>query len=515
MSKKLFRSTSIVALMTMLSRVLGFARDVIFAGFFGAGTAFDAFVIAFKLPNFMRRLFGEGAFSQAFVPVLAEYKENESHSQVRQFIDRVAGCLSLALLVVVIIGELAAPGVITLFAPGFLDEPDRFHLAIALFHRTFPYLLFIALTAFAAAVLNTYSHFAMPALAPVLLNLTFIVVCLFWAPHTATPVMTLGWGVFLAGILQLAVQLPLLWKYRVMPRPRLGWHDPGVRRVLKLMLPALFGVSVAQVSLLVDSFFASFLPAGSISWLYYSDRLTYLPLGVIGVAISTVVLPYLSKQTATKSEGAYSATLTWALKSSLLVGVPSAVGLFVLAGPILATLIGHGAFTEHDVLMTRLSLMAFSAGLPAFMLVKILASGFYSRQNIKTPVKIAALCMLLNIVLNLLLIRPMAHAGLALSTSLSSILNAVLLWVGLLKQRHLAWDAAWRQLLWQVFLAALVMAGLLYYLAGGMTAWFAMHIWQRVGHLSADIALAMAVYVAVLWLLGLRLRHISAPEVMS
>lgn len=513
MSKKLFRSTSIVAAMTLISRLLGFARDIIFAEIFGAGIAFDAFVIAFKLPNFMRRLFGEGAFSQAFVPVLAQYKEQEDHQSVKQLINRVAGCLSFTLMVVVIIGELAAPGMILVFAPGFADEPARLHLAIDLFHRTFPYLWFIALTAFAAAILNTFGQFAVPALAPVLLNVTFIAVSLWWAPHTSEPILTLGWAVFIAGILQLLIQLPFLRRLHVLPVPRWGWSDPGVKRIMKLMLPALFGVSVAQISLLIDSFFASFLPAGSISWLYYSDRLTYLPLGVIGVALSTVVLPYLSKQTAAQSQGEYSATLTWALKSALLIGTPAAIGLLVLAGPILATLIHHGAFGDRDVLMTRESLMAFSAGLPAFMLVKILASGFYSRQNIKTPVKIAAVCVGVNILLNLLLIHPLAHAGLALATSLSSLLNTILLWRGLIQGGHLKMDSAWMWFLVQIALASTVMGWVVYELAGDIMPWLSMSLIARSSHLLVDMVAGILSYVFVLWALGLRLRHISTPEI--
>lgn len=512
MSKKLIKSTSLVGGMTLLSRLLGFIRDVIFAEVFGATAGFDAFIIAFKLPNFMRRLFGEGAFSQAFVPVLAEYKEQRPHEDVKEFVNRIAGCLGMALLLVVVLAEVAAPGIITIFAPGFVDDPHRFELASQLLRWTSPYLLFIALTAFCGAILNTFSKFAVPAFTPVLLNVTFIAVAWWWAPHTVDPVMTLAWGVLIAGVLQLILQMPFLAQQKVLPVPRWGWADPGVRKVLKLMVPALFGVSVAQIGLLTDNFFASFLPAGSISWLYYSDRFTYLPLGVIGVALSTVVLPYLSKQYAARSTQAYSYTMNWALRCALVIGVPSAIGLMTLAGPILATLVHHGAFDDFDVIMTRQSLIAFSLGLPGFMLVKVLASGFYSRQDIKTPVRIAALCVVVNIVLNLILIKPLAHAGLALATSLSSLLNAILLWRGLVKKDVLATAQGWTKLATCMTLASVIMAALLLWLAGDLHHWLTMALWSRLWRLVVFIIAGFVAYFAVLYIMGMRLRDFVAPQ---
>lgn len=497
--------------MTMLSRLLGFARDVIFAQIFGASAGFDAFVVAFKLPNFMRRLFGEGAFSQAFVPVLAEYKEQREHREVQAFVNRIAGSLASALLVVVLLAELTAPWIITLFAPGFKHDAVRFVLATRMLHWTFPYLLFIALVAFCGAILNTYNRFAVPAFTPVLLNITFIIVALWWAPHTQDPIMALAWGVLLAGVLQLLLQLPFLAKQKLLPRPTWGWHDPGVRRVLKLMLPALFGVSVAQISLLVDNFFASYLPTGSISWLYYSDRITYLPLGVIGVAISTVVLPQLSKQVSSLSESAYSQTMDWALRLALVVGVPAALGLFVLAGPILATLIHRGAFNVNDVIQTRKSLMAFSLGLPGFMVVKILASGFYSRQNITTPVRIAALCVLVNIGLILCLIQPLQQAGLALATALSSSLNALLLCCFLIKKRHYQPHSGWWRFLCKLGFAAALMCTIVHILSGPLSLWLAWGLWQKTWHLLSFIVLGFSVYFSLLWLMGVRLSDFTAP----
>lgn len=511
MNRKLIKSTSTVAVMTMLSRLLGFARDVIFAQVFGASAGFDAFVVAFKLPNFMRRLFGEGAFSQAFVPVLAEYKEQRDHVEVQNFINRIAGSLGMALMLVVVLAELAAPWIITVFAPGFKHDAVRFVLATRMLHWTFPYLLFIALVAFAGAILNTFNRFAIPAFTPVLLNLTFIVVAMWWAPHTADPVMALAWGVLIAGVVQLLLQLPFLARARVLPIPKWGWHDPGVRRVLKLMIPALFGVSVAQISLLVDNFFASFLPTGSISWLYYSDRITYLPLGVIGVAVSTVVLPQLAKQVSKGAEKTYSHTMDWALRVALITGLPAALGLFVLAGPILATLIHRGAFNVNDVIQTRKSLMAFSLGLPAFMSVKILASGFYSRQNIKTPVRIAASCVVINIVFILCLIHPLQQAGLALSTALSSMVNALLLCYWLIKKKHFIPRGDWKKFFMRLFVATAAMSLLTWYLAGPLSHWLAWDLWQKSWRLVGLIVVGFAVYFGLLFLMGVRKKDFTAP----
>jgi putative peptidoglycan lipid II flippase len=382
-------------------------------------------------------------------------------------------------------------------------------------HWTFPYLFFIALTAFAGAILNTFSKFAIPAFTPVLLNITFIIVALFWAPHTNYPILTLAWGVMIAGVVQLLIQLPFLARSKVLPHPKWGWNDPGVRRVLKLMLPALFGVSVAQISLLVDNFFASFLPAGSISWLYYSDRITYLPLGVIGVALSTVVLPQLAKQFSSKSDTAYSNTLDWALRLALIVGVPCALGLLILAGPILATLVHRGAFNVYDVIMTRKSLMAFSIGLPGFMLVKVLASGFYSRQNIKTPVRIAAVCVVLNIIFNLVLIHPLAHAGLALSTAISSTINAGLLWGGLIKYGYYQPQSSWWRIVWRMSIAAIIMSIVVYFLKGHISEWLTWDLWEKAWRLVVFIIVGVICYVGTLLALGLRKEDFVPPESLT
>ncbi len=512
MNKKLLKSTGSVAAMTLLSRIFGFARDIMFASVFGAGGGFDAFVIAFKIPNFLRRLFGEGAFAQAFVPVLSEYREKRSAQETQQFINHIASNLATALVLVVLAAELLAPLLVMLFAPGFIHHAEQFAVTEHLLRITFPYLLLIGLTAFMGASLNTYGYFTLPAFTPVLLNIALIVVAYFWAPHTAQPIVTLGWGVIIGGLVQLAIQFPAFKRAGLHLRFSINWKDPGVRRVLRLMVPALFGVSVAQISLLIDNVFASYLPEGSISWLYYSDRLTYLPLGVIGVALATVVLPKLSRHHSAKEKTHYKATLDWALRCALLIGLPAALGLLLLAGPLLVALIYHGAFNQLDVLKTRQSLMAFSLGLPAFMLVKILASAFYSKQNIKTPVKIAAFAMLCNLVLNLILIRPLAHAGLALATAASGWVNAGLLWIMLHRQNVYQAAKGWWVFVLRIVLACAAMVVFLWFMRGQLTQWFLWHEAYRVMHLLLLIVVAIVLYITMLWVTGMRLSHLRAPE---
>lgn len=512
-TKKLFKSTGLVAMMTMLSRLLGFVRDVVLAQIFGAGAEFDAFVIAFKIPNFMRRLFAEGAFAQAFVPVMADYKEQNSKEDLRQFLNRIAGTLGLSVLLLVIIGEIAAPLLVMIFAPGFADEPVRYQLTAHMLRITFPYILFISLTAFSGAILNTCGRFGVPAFTPVLLNIVLISVAWFWAPHTAHPIYTLSWGVVIGGVAQLSIQIPFLHRLGLLPRPSIFWRDPGVRRVMKLMVPALFGVSVAQISLLIDNVFASFLPAGSISWLYYSDRLTYLPLGVIGVALATVVMPYLSRRHSNQDESVFSHIIDWALRCALLVGLPAAVALFILSGPLLATLIHHGAFNARDVIMTRESLMAFSVGLPGFMLVKILASAFYSRKNIKTPVKVAAVALVVNLIMNAALIIPLRHAGLALATSISSFFNALMLLILLIRYKIYHPGPKWITMSLQIMVANIAMGLLLWWSAGSLQRWLNWDVLQRVGHLSIIIVAGIVCYFVVLLLSGMRLRHLRPPAI--
>ena len=511
MTRNLFKLTIVVSSMTLISRLLGFIRDIILAIIFGAGPDFDAFIVGFKIPNFMRRLFGEGAFTQAFVPVLSDYQANRQLAEVQGFINHIAGSLGAILLIIVAIVEINAPMIVMTFAPGFVRDPMRLAYAMHMLRITSPYLLFIGLTSFSSAILNTFNRFGIAAFTPVLLNISLIVVASFWSPYAPIPIYVLAWGVLIGGIMQFLLQLPFLYRLNLLPAPKWQWNNPGVMRVLKLMIPAIFGVSVAQISLLIDNFFASFLAVGSISWLYYSDRLIYLPLGVIGIALATVVLPNLARQHGQKSIHAYSATLDWALRIGILMGVPSAVGLFILSGPLLVTLIYHGAFTKYDVIMTRRSLSTFSVGLPGFILVKILASAFYSRQDVKTPVKIAAASMLVNLILNIILIHPLAHAGLALATSLAASFNAALLLYFLLRDKIYVPLTRWVKLILRSIFSNSLMGFVIYWFSGGIERWLIWSIGERIWHLILAILLGLLSYILTIWISGLRMHDLYPP----
>ncbi len=515
MTRSLFKSTSVVGAMTLLSRVLGFVRDVVFAQTFGAGVVMDAFFVAFKIPNFMRRLFAEGAFSQAFVPVLGEVKAGGDEAALRDFVDRVAGTLGLVLIVVTIIGVVAAPIVIYIFAPGFTDDPARYGLSVAMLRLTAPYLLFISLTAFAGGILNTYGRFGVPAFTPVILNIVVICAAIWLSPLLPRPGLALAWGVLIAGILQLAFQLPFLGRLRLLPRPKLMGHHPAVRRTLRLMGPAVFGSSVAQINMLADTLIASFLVTGSVSWLYYSDRLMEFPLGVFAIALATVILPGLSAHHAERAEAAFSATIDWALRLALVIVLPAAVGLFMLAGPLIATLFRYGEFSAHDVHMAQWSLMAYALGLVGFTLVKILAPAYYSRQDVRTPVKVGVVAVAANVVFNAAITAPMAvfgfrapHAGLALSTSLAAIVNAGLLFWGLKRGGIYRAAHGWLALGARVASAGVAMAALLAFGVGPLARWFGWSAFDRAWHLAMWIALAIVVYFGVLAVLGLRPRHL-------
>jgi len=499
---RLGRFVSMVMSMTVMSRLFGFLRDMILAQIFGATADFDAFVIAFKIPNFMRRLFGEGAFSQAFIPVLAEYRIQHGVQGVRQLINRMTGVIGLMLLAIVVIGEIVAPLLVWLFAPGFSRNLQNYHLATQLIRITLPYLFSIGLVAVCGAVLNTYHRFGLTAFTPVLLNIVLIAVAVWWVPQVSPQraVTVLAWGVALSGILQLIIQWPALQNLGLLPKPVIRWRDQGVQRVFRQLFPALLGVSVAQIGLLIDNCFASFLPAGSISWLYYSDRLIYFPLGIIGVTLSTVVMPQLSHQHHRSEQDQFRATIDWALRYIWVIAVPAALGLFLLAGPILDVLMRHGAFTAHDVEMSRRSLMAFSVGLPALMAIKIFAAAFYARHNTQIPARIAGCSVILNIILNAVLIVPLAHVGLALATALASWFNAVLLWF-FLRQQGFRLQPGWARLGWGVVSGSVMMIAVL---SGLLTAGVSQNAW----HLLLLIGLGSGAYFCGAGLAGVRWRHL-------
>ena len=509
----LLRSTGVVSLFTMLSRMLGLTRDVVVANVFGAGGGADAFFVAFKIPNFFRRLFGEGAFSQAFVPVLSEYRTQREHLEVRLLVSYTLGSLGGVLLLLSTVCVVFAPGVTFLFAPGFHDTPDKFDLAADMLRLTFPYLMLISLTAMLGSVLNSYGRFAVPAFTPVLLNLCLISAALWLAPQLQTPVLALAWGVLAAGVVQLVFQLPFIKQINLLTRPRWGWEDAGVRRIMKLMLPALFGVSVAQINLLLDTVLASFLVDGSVSWLYYSDRLMELPLGVFGIAIATVILPSLSRNHAAQSRQAFARTLDWAVRMVLLIGVPAALALVVLAGPLLVTLFQYGEFSPRDVARASQSLQAYGLGLVGFMLIKVLAPGFFARKDTTTPVKVGVKAMAANMLLNLALILPLAHVGLALATSIAALLNATLLWRGLWREGVYQAQPGWGRFLLRLALAAGAMVALVWALSPALEQWLAGGWVWRTGYLALLVVAGVAAYFGTLLVLGMRLRDlVSRPD---
>ncbi len=518
MTRSLLKSVSVVSGMTLLSRILGFTRDILFARLGGASPFMDAFFVAFKIPNFLRRLFAEGAFSQAFVPVLSEYKEKHPHEETRALVDRTALLLGGVVAAITVVGVLAAPIAVILFAPGFWTDADTnsYELAVDMLRWTFPYILFISLTALSAGILNTWGRFGVPAFTPVILNLVLIAATLWFAPGMENPGLGLAIGVLVAGVLQLAFQIPFLMRLRLTPRPwrrssEIAAARDGVRRIGRLMLPAVFGSSVAQVNLLFDTIIASFLVSGSVSWLYYSDRLMEFPLGVFGIALATVVLPRLSGQHATASRDAFASTLDWSLRWVWLIILPAAVGLFLLAGPLLITLFQRGAFTAGDAVMARLSLMAYAFGILGFALVKVLAPGFYARQDTRTPVRIGIIALCSNMALNVVFVVPWvwsgqtgAHAGLALATSVAAFINAGLLYRGLKRDGVLWMQPGWWPFLARVVIATVTMGAVVFWLAGPLLDWYALETWARALRLAGVIGAGVAVYALMLALLGIR-----------
>ena len=513
MSRKLLKSTAVTGGMTLLSRISGLVRDVLFAGLIGAGAGVsaDAFYVAFRIPNFLRRIFGEGAFSQSFVPVFAEYKVKYTVEETRAFVNHLAGVFGAILFVITLIGVIAAPILVMVLAPGFINDPhNKYALTVQMLRVTFPYLFFISLVAMAAGILNTYGRFAAAAFTPVLLNLSLIGAAVWLAPHMAEPVTALAWGVFIAGVVQLLFQIPFLRGIKMLPRPRLlvrERHD-GVMRVFKLMLPAIFGVSVAQINMVVNTVLASFLVTGSVSWLYYSDRLMEFPLGVFGIALATVILPSLARRHVSNSREEFSHLLDWGLRWVFLIAVPAAVALVVLSGPLLATFFYRGAFGANDVQMSANALMAFSLGLLGFILIKVLAPGFYARQDTKTPMRIGVISLIVNILLSLLLVFPLKHVGLALAISLSAFVNAGLLFVTL--RRHDVYRPlpGWGVFFARVIFASAIMGAVLFWGAGDINSWLQASSWQRVYRLSIWVLTGAAVYLLTVMAFGVRLAQL-------
>ena len=507
----LLKSLAAVSSITLLSRVLGFVRDTIIARVFGAGVASDAFFVAFKLPNLLRRIFAEGAFSQAFVPILAEYKTQQGEEATRTFVAYVSGMLTLALAVVSLLGVLAAPWIVWATAPGFADEADRFALTTDLLRVTFPYILLISLSSLAGAVLNTWNRFAVPAFVPTLLNVCMIGFALFLTPYFDPPIMVLGWAVLAGGLAQLLYQLPHLKKIGMLVLPRLNLHDTGVWRVMKLMGPAILGVSAAQLSLIINTIFASFLVAGSVSWMYYADRLMELPTGVLGVALGTILLPSLSKSVAGGNREDYSRLLDWGLRLCFLLVLPCAVALALLAEPLTVSLFQYGQFTAHDAEMTQRALIAYSVGLLGLILIKVLAPGFYARQNVRTPVRIALFTLAMTQVMNVLFVFviPLAHAGLALAIGLAACLNAALLFWKLRAHDLYQPQPGWASFLFRLLLGLLAMVAALLAVMHYLPAWSDGGMPMRFARLGVLIGAGVLAYFGVLALLGFRPRQFA------
>lgn len=510
----LWRSTVIVSAMTMLSRVLGLVRDVVLLNVFGAGKDFDTFVVAFRIPNFFRRLFAEGAFSQAFIPVLTEYKTSRTHAEVQILISRVFGCLATFMTTLTMIAIIAAPVIMYIYAPGFHGDEAKFALATDMFRLTIPYLLFMSLTAFASSILNSYGSFSTPAFAPVLLNIAMIAGALWLTPFMAEPIMALGWAVVIAGILQLAIQIPELWRKNLLIPPKVDFKHEGVDRIMKLMLPALFGVSVTQINLLLNTVWASFMQDGSVSWLYSAERMTELPLGLIGVAIGTVILPSLSTQHTEKNPEKFRGMMDWAAKVIVLVGLPASIALFMLSTPIIQALFERGQFTFEDTQMTALALQCMSGGVIAFMLIKVFAPGFYAQQDIRTPVRVGLMAVAANAILNVIFIGffklihwEAEHMALALASTGSAMVNAGLLYFYLHQRNIFRFGAHWKKIFMQFMFANVVMIAALAY----ALSWYNGDVsqWMRVLEVLILCVVGVVAYLAALLAAGFRPRHIK------
>ena len=511
MSRAIFKSTSVVGITTLISRITGLLRDMVYSQAFGAGTMMDAFLVAYKIPNFLRRLFAEGSFSQSFVPVISEYKVRKSQQEVRELVSGTLGTLGVVLFVVTLIGVIGAPLIILAFANGFRADAGKFELATAMLRWTFPYLFFISLTALFSGVLNSYGRFAIPAFTQVIMNVVMIIFATLLATHSSNPGMTLAIGVFVSGALQLLFQLPAVAKLGLLSWPRWQPAAAGVRRIGSLMLPGIIGSSMAQVSLLLDTTIASFLVTGSIAWLYYADRLMEFPLGVFSIALATVILPRLSAHHAQQSPERFTGTLDWALRLVIVLVTPASVALLFFAGPLTATIFGYGRFDRHAVQMATYALMAYSWGLLGFSLVKVLAPGYFARQDTKTPVRVGLIALAVNMGLNIGVVLPAKamgfaypHVLLATSTCASAAVNTLLLWRGLRKAGVYRPGPGWSALLLRVGLASAALAALLVWLGGDLDSWLAARPVARALRLGGCILAGGVGYLAVLALVGLR-----------
>jgi putative peptidoglycan lipid II flippase len=508
----LLRAVATISSFTFVSRVTGLLREMIVARMFGAGAEMDAFNVAFRLPNLLRRLFAEGAFSQAFVPILAAVRARDGEARTAELVGHVTSALFWTLLVVSIAGVMAAPALVWIMATGL--GASAFELATLMTRWMFPYILFMSLVAAAAGVLNTYGRFGVPAFTPVLLNLSFIGFGLWGAPLFAQPVMALSAAVIVGGAAQLTVQLIALTRLGKLPRltgVRRAFADEGVRAILSKMLPATFAVSVAQLSLIINTNIASHLGTGRIAWLQYADRLMEFPIGLLGVAMGTVLLPNLARANADANAEQYSRLLDWGLRLMCLIALPAAVGLGFLAEAVIAVLFHSGQFQTNDVVQTSFALIGYAVGLVGLVGVKILAPGFYARQDIRTPVRIAVGVLVATQVGNVVLVPFLGHAGLALSISLGACANSALLLFGLRRRAFYAPQPGWPRFLVKLSLALALLAIVLWFGARHFD-WIALQSQElrRAGALFAVIGVGVATYFGALFLLGFRFRDFVA-----
>ena len=509
MSKSFIRSSSVVAVMTFLSRILGLIRDFVIARYFGANGLTDAFLVAFRIPNFFRRLFAEGAFSQAFLPILADVKANQSDQEVQLVINHIATKLLSVLMLITLIAVVLAPVIIFLFAWGFYFNADmtQFYLASNMLRITFPYLLLISLTALSGSILNTYDNFSIPAFTPVLLNISLILSAIFLSKFLSTPIMALAWGVLIGGVAQLSFQIPFLLKIKRLPKIQFG-HHKALTTLKKRMIPALFGVSVSQINLLVDTMIASTLIAGSVSWLYYSDRLLELPLALIGIALATVALAKLSNYHSKKDNKNFIDTIDKALLYALILGFPACIGLVFLSEELIVTLFQYELFDAHAAKQTSLSLQAYGSGLMAFIAIKIFAPIFLSRGDTKTPVKAGVVAMISNVILNLILVQFYGHIGLAAATSISALINATLLYFFLIQQSIFKFNISFYKMLIKVLFAVTIMAMYIWYFKTPIEYYLDSSLSERVLSISRTIIISAVIYFSTLYTLGIRLKQL-------
>ena len=503
MSKTLLKSTAIVSAMTMVSRISGLIRDVVMANVLGSSSLADAFFVAFRIPNFLRRIFGEGAFSQAFVPVFSELTEQNTLA-ARRFVNSTATVLALVTLILTILGIIFAPFLVSLYAMGYQDDPVQFQATVDTLRVMFPYLFCISLVAMSAGILNTVNRFAVPAVTPVLLNICMILALWLLVPLMENAARALAVGVLVAGVIQLLFQLPALYKEGYLPIPSFDFENEPMRRVFKLMLPAVFSVSVAQVNMFVNTVLATFLVTGSVSWLYYSDRLMEFPVGVFGIALATVVLPSLAKEHASGTAEHFSKMMDWALRWVVMIALPATFALIILATPLLTTIFQYNAFTTTDVIMSASALKAFSIGICGFIFVKVLAPGFFARQDTKTPMRIAVIAVVANVILSIVLVRFFQHTGLALAISIAAWLNASMLFFTLLRRKIYQPQSGWFGFLIKVLVSVAIMAGVLLSLDKPVTQWFEWGLWSRVGWTSLMVGAGGLTYFACLYVFGLR-----------